>query len=317
MRAARLPDRVHSRVPAIVLAAATPLAPPAPAAAAPGDLDPSFGTGGIVRTPGVLSGPTALKVQPDGRIVVAGFASSADGDDTIDEDFALARYAPNGGLDATFGAGGKVTTDTSGGNDSAQAVALQADGKIVAAGVRFTLARYLGGGGAAPTVAVVGGACRVQASARVDLRVHDSDSQGTLAVSATSSDQRLVPTGRLAVVGAGEHRALSVSAAPGRAGTATVTISVSDGTATTRLALRILVGTRRAESLAGGGGTDVIFGRRGADRLQGAPGADILCGGRGRDALTGGPGADVFSGGRGADRLTDFARAQGDTWDGT
>jgi uncharacterized delta-60 repeat protein len=56
---------------------------------------------------------------------------------------------PNGTLDATFGAGGRVTTDFAGDDDQAFAVVLQPDGKIVAAGVAktsrsadFALARY-------------------------------------------------------------------------------------------------------------------------------------------------------------------------------
>ena len=49
-------------------------------------------------------------------------------------DFALARYNPNGGLDSTFGVGGKVITDIQGKFDFAFAVALQPDGKIIAAG---------------------------------------------------------------------------------------------------------------------------------------------------------------------------------------
>ncbi|HEY2959324.1 MAG TPA: hypothetical protein VGM21_14135 [Actinomycetota bacterium] len=68
--------------------------------------------------------------------------------------FALARYNRNGALDPGFGAGGKVTTDFGEGNDVARALALQADGKLVAAGgfndngfggTDFALARYLGG----------------------------------------------------------------------------------------------------------------------------------------------------------------------------
>ena len=48
-------------------------------------------------------------------------------------DFALARYNPDGSLDATFNASGKVLTNI-GGFDSANALAIQSDGKIVAAG---------------------------------------------------------------------------------------------------------------------------------------------------------------------------------------
>src|SRR5437867_13104571 len=54
--------------------------------------------------------------------------------------FALALAPPvgaqaaSGDLDATFGTGGKVTTDFAGDADHARAVAVQTDGKIVAAG---------------------------------------------------------------------------------------------------------------------------------------------------------------------------------------
>ena len=48
-------------------------------------------------------------------------------------DFALARYNPNGSLDTSFSGDGKRSTGF-GGDDAANAVALQADGKIVAAG---------------------------------------------------------------------------------------------------------------------------------------------------------------------------------------
>ena len=53
----------------------------------------------------------------------------------------LCRPAPvgaiAGGLDATFGAAGKVTTDFSGNVDEARSLAIQADGKIVVAGETF------------------------------------------------------------------------------------------------------------------------------------------------------------------------------------
>lgn len=65
-------------------------------------------------------------------------------------DFALARYHTDGTLDSTFGTNGSVTTDFHGGSDSAAAIAIQQDGRIVAAGFssvsttefRFALARY-------------------------------------------------------------------------------------------------------------------------------------------------------------------------------
>src|SRR5262249_16807199 len=85
--------------------------------AAPGDLDPSF-NGGTVPTPFSSASDDeafAVAIQPDGKIVVAGF-STANGS----ADFALARYNVDGSLDSTFGNGGKVLTDfTSGSDDEA------------------------------------------------------------------------------------------------------------------------------------------------------------------------------------------------------
>ncbi|HSA59785.1 MAG TPA: hypothetical protein VLJ37_08890 [bacterium] len=114
-----------------------------------GDLDASFGSGGKATTD--LSGGAdhinAIALQPDGKIVAVGFASLSG-----NTDFALARYNPDGSLDATFGSGGKTSLDF-GGRDEADAVVLQPDGKILAAGSSlgaassdFALARFLSNG---------------------------------------------------------------------------------------------------------------------------------------------------------------------------
>lgn len=85
-----------------------------------------------------------LAVQADGKVVAAGIA----GYNGSNPKFALARYNAGGGLDATFGGDGKVTTDFTAGYDEAWDVELQPDGKIVAggdtagAGGRFAVARY-------------------------------------------------------------------------------------------------------------------------------------------------------------------------------
>jgi uncharacterized delta-60 repeat protein len=99
-----------------------------------GTFDGTFGAGGVVSTDffGDSDVVGAIALQPDGKIVAAG-------DVTIvgDDDFGLARYNSDGGLDATFGTGGKVTTDFFADADGANSVALQSDGKIVAAGSSF------------------------------------------------------------------------------------------------------------------------------------------------------------------------------------
>ncbi|MGH8066966.1 MAG: DUF4214 domain-containing protein [Candidatus Entotheonellia bacterium] len=113
---------------------------------APGDLDPTFGTGGIAITFGPSDFANALVVQPDGNLVVAGL-SSGDGVTHV----LLVRYLPDGGVDGSFGHGGKVTT-TVGTRSGANAVLQQPDGKLVVAGFSAAsmevpgdvlLARYL------------------------------------------------------------------------------------------------------------------------------------------------------------------------------
>src|SRR5439155_1352997 len=112
-----------------------------------GTLDATFGTGGKVTTAiGTLDYAYALAVRPDGKLVAAG--ETFNGSTT---DFALARYNANGTLDPTFGTNGTVKTAIGTRDDAASALAIQADGKLVAAGETdngtnydFALARYFG-----------------------------------------------------------------------------------------------------------------------------------------------------------------------------
>jgi uncharacterized delta-60 repeat protein len=116
-----------------------------------GTLDGSFGVGGKVTTdvPGLGLGDyiNGLAIQPDGKIVAVGstYAVGNAGD------FPIARYNADGTLDSTFGPNhnGIVMTDFNGQRDEATGgVALQADGKIVVAGLAndasyVALARYM------------------------------------------------------------------------------------------------------------------------------------------------------------------------------
>ena len=127
---------VRVRLLAAALAALAVCAPPA--GAAPGTLDASFSGDGRVST---LTSPDtfvarAVAIQPDGRIVVAGYScSSGTCGPTGDSSFRLLRYTPDGGLDTDFGAGGMVTTTVGPGRAQAFDVVVRADGSIVAGGV--------------------------------------------------------------------------------------------------------------------------------------------------------------------------------------
>lgn len=98
-----------------------------------GSLDPTF-SGGLVSSDwGGSDVALAVAVQPDGKIVLAGRVLSAG-----QEEFAVARLAADGSRDGSFGAGGVVRLDTGGRFERLQALAIQPDGKIVAAGWRYT-----------------------------------------------------------------------------------------------------------------------------------------------------------------------------------
>ena len=128
-----------------MLLSALLLALPFPASAAPGDLDPSFdGDGKVLTDFRGFEEANALVVQPDGKLVAAGYSATIDG-----SAFALARYNPDGSLDKRFGDRGHVVTPF-GQRDFAVALVVQTDGKLVAAGGKdlftgrsdFALARY-------------------------------------------------------------------------------------------------------------------------------------------------------------------------------
>jgi uncharacterized delta-60 repeat protein len=99
-----------------------------------GVLDSSFGSGGTVVTnlPGDYEGAQDAVLQPDGKIVVVG-STSPTGLFPPVYNFALARYNANGTLDTTFGTQG-ITISDFGGNDQAESVALQPDGRIEVVG---------------------------------------------------------------------------------------------------------------------------------------------------------------------------------------
>jgi uncharacterized delta-60 repeat protein len=126
----------------LVLSLACGLAAAPAANAAPGELDPSFGSGGMLR---VLESEEssfagAIATQPDDKVVVAGYENG---------NCVVLRLLADGAPDPSFGSGGKVTTVVPGGTSAAEAVAIQPDGKIVVAGaaevagnVDFFFARY-------------------------------------------------------------------------------------------------------------------------------------------------------------------------------
>ena len=179
---------------------------PPSATAAPGDLDLSFGGNGKVATNFTSGDDMAfgVAIQSDGRIVAVG---SAD----FQNEFALARYTPDGSLDASFDGDGKLTTTFTGDHDSAHDLAVQADGKIVAAGTAgfdsYALARYESDGSLDPSFGeegkvltnLTGGfdvayAVAIQADGKIVVAGRSAGAGGRFALARYESDGSLDPS---------------------------------------------------------------------------------------------------------------------------
>ena len=121
------------------------------ATGAPGALDTTFnGTGKVITAVGTGDDyASGVALQGDGKIVVGG--SSFNGTKRV---FTVLRHNADGSLDATFRGTGVATADFGTGQEGASCIALQGDGKIVAAGAMsanfhdFAIARFLGDGAA-------------------------------------------------------------------------------------------------------------------------------------------------------------------------
>ena len=118
-----------------------------------GNLDSTFNGNGIVITSiTVAEQGYALKLQPDGKIVVL---ANSDNGNTSTYFLALVRYLPNGTLDSSFGTNGIALNNLNGLNFTFGDLAIQPDGKIITATsigsngtftYSFTVARYQSSG---------------------------------------------------------------------------------------------------------------------------------------------------------------------------
>jgi uncharacterized delta-60 repeat protein len=116
-----------------------------------GTLDNSFGSGGIVITDigGSSDVANAIVIQPDGKIIVAGYAHNG----STYNNTAIVRYCLNGIIDNTFGTNGKTITTIGTWDNGASATELQVDGKIITAGWtanggdnEISVVRFIGSG---------------------------------------------------------------------------------------------------------------------------------------------------------------------------
>lgn len=164
-----------------------------------GALDPTFGTGGIVTT--ALAGTQQgrdIAIYPmgtanAGKTVVAGGLSGGD------PQFLLLRYNANGTLDTSFDQDGVVTTNFERNNryESIDAVAIQPDGKIVAAGTATT--NVAGVGAINPSWRLA----RYNNNGTLD-KTFDTDGKVTLFAGAYNTsvrDMLIQPDGKIVVIG--------------------------------------------------------------------------------------------------------------------
>ena len=155
-----------------------------------GSLDTSFDGDGIVinTLAGYNDRAYALKIQPDGKILLGGQRYLSN----FESDFELIRYKSDGTLDNGFGVNGIVTTSIgAAGLDELQALVLQTDGKIIA------------GGGSLAANRLVFTAVRYHSDGTLDLGF-DQDGVVTTAVGNTSvqvRDMSIQPNGKTVLTG--------------------------------------------------------------------------------------------------------------------
>ena len=150
--------------------------------------DGTFGSGGIVtnRVGEAINALFSLAVAPDGKIVAAGTADPGTGN----TGFAVARYLPDGRLDPSFGDNGTVVTSFLG---TAEAVAIQSDGKIVVAGGNVQL----------PSLALQFGLARFEADGDLDPSFGNGGTQTTSFPTGLSEALGLALDRQERIIGAG------------------------------------------------------------------------------------------------------------------
>jgi Ca2+-binding RTX toxin-like protein len=236
-------------------------------------------------------------IEPGGKIDVAasgGFIG----------DMALSRLRADGTLDRTLN-GTTTTSADFGGDDSASAVALQANGKMLMAGSadgqQFAVARFQPGGpldgtfgtGGKATVSFPGGNAGAAGMAVAP------DGKIVLAGDAGNSVAVVRLDGDSAAAGGGPAPGTpgGGTGTGGKGGTTKSTVPRCGGKAAT------IVGTSHKDVLKGTRRADVIVGLGGNDRISGLGGNDIVCGGSGNDTISGGTGNDRILGDTGNDHL--------------
>ncbi|MDJ0770625.1 MAG: Ig-like domain-containing protein, partial [Ilumatobacter sp.] len=228
-----------------------------------GALDASFGTGGVVDVDfgADVEQFNDVALRADGTIVVAGTTGVVGSRDGI-----IARLLASGGLDSTFDLDGKATGDL-GGDDTALALTVQADDKLLLAGQtgqEWAVLRLI--------------------------------STETYPVACDGFDATVITA-------YGEAPTAGPDVIAGTPGPDTIDALDGDDIVCGFEDDDVVVGGLGLDQLHGGIGIDDVDGGKGNDLIWGGPDGDILYGGGGGDRIWGDDGDDVVRGGNGDDRL--------------
>jgi uncharacterized delta-60 repeat protein len=302
-----------------------------------GQLDPSFDGDGRVTTDflGFNDIARGVAIQADGRIVAGGSAARTSTTPNRDV-FAIARYLADGSLDASFDGDGRVTTDFDLTNNLANALIVQPDGRIVAAGrsnvgdffdpAALALAQYrpdgspdgdFGNGGKVLTClspAGIEAPCNLGIQTLTRARAVVLDRMGRLVVAGLFAHEADPDNSRAFDFLLARYNQAIVESDVRRCQGRSPDLFGSPEQTTLRgtPGRDVILGSAAGELILGGGGPDVIcgeggddliFGEGGRDRIEGGPGHDSLDGGAKDDLLRGGPGNDRLVGGPGDDKL--------------
>ncbi len=234
-----------------------------------------------------------MAIEPSGKIDVAGFGSAA-------HNMLVTRLTSVGNLDPSLN--GRNTADADfGGADTASAVVLQPNGKIVLGGFDdhdFALVRFQPGGLPDTTFGAGRQAHRELSSGG---RGGAVDGPPSRRQARACRPRRPLTGSRAASRGTRRRRAAAAGGGGGGGGG-----SGNNSSRVPRCAghLATIVGTFRSDRLKGTRRADVIVALGGNDSVDGGGGNDIICGGAGNDSVKGGSGSDKIYGEAGKDKLS-------------
>jgi uncharacterized delta-60 repeat protein len=230
----------------------------------------------------------AVAVMPGDRVLTTGTAELTG----AGEEVALLMLDSAGNPDASFSGDGRSYAGLGATDERANAVKVDASGRIVIAGQtdplagdgQFVTGRFLANG--APDGSFGG-----DGLVTTDVGPGDDNASGV----ALDRAGRIVAAGYVGPFGTAEWGIARYEGVP-RCGGKIPTLTGTPGKDK-------LKGTKRKDVISGGAGKDTISGLGGADVLCGEDGKDRLAGGGGNDRLIGGKGNDNLVGGKGKDKL--------------